>query len=100
MMASGITRIPGKFKAMQRLAIAFVFFLSVAPAGFSFGQPYPAKPIRRVVPYPPGGTPDIQGRLFAEKLRPRLGQSVIIDNRPGGNASVGMGFVARAAPDG
>jgi tripartite-type tricarboxylate transporter receptor subunit TctC len=63
-------------------------------------QTYPVKPIRLVVPYPPGGTPDMQGRLFAEKLRPRLNQAVIVENRPGGNASIGMTFVARAAPDG
>ena len=61
---------------------------------------YPAKPIRFVVPYHPGGTPDIQGRRFAEKLRQRLGQPVIVDNRPGANASIGMGIVARAPADG
>jgi tripartite-type tricarboxylate transporter receptor subunit TctC len=63
-------------------------------------QNYPVKPIRLVVPYAPGGTPDIQGRLFAEKLRQRLGQPIVIDNRPGANASIGMGFVARAPADG
>lgn len=62
--------------------------------------PYPTKPIRLVVPYFPGGTPDIQGRRFAEKLRERLGQPVIVDNRPGANASIGMGIVARAPADG
>ncbi len=61
---------------------------------------YPAKPIRLVVPYFPGGTPDIQGRRLAEKLRDRLGQPVIVDNRPGANASIGMGIVARAPADG
>lgn len=61
---------------------------------------YPAKPIRFVVPYFPGGTPDIQGRRFAEKLRDRLGQPVVIDNRPGANASIGMRIVAQAPADG
>src|SRR5690606_14586670 len=61
---------------------------------------YPEKPIRLVVPYGSGGTPDLQGRMFAEKLRQRLGQPVVIDHRPGANASIGMGFVARAPADG
>lgn len=61
---------------------------------------YPSKPIRFVVPYLPGGTPDIQGRRLAEKLRDRLGQPIVIDNRPGANASIGMGIVARAPADG
>jgi len=61
---------------------------------------YPTKPIRFVVPYFPGGTPDIQGRRLAEKLRERLGQPIVIDNRPGANASIGMGLVARAPADG
>ena len=61
---------------------------------------YPNKPIRFVVPYFPGGTPDIQGRRLAEKLRERMGQPIVIDNRPGANASIGMGIVARAPADG
>ncbi len=61
---------------------------------------YPTKPIRFVVPYFPGGTPDIQGRRLAEKLRERLGQPIVIDNRPGANASIGMGIAARAPADG
>ena len=61
---------------------------------------YPVRPIRLIVPYFPGGTPDIQGRLLAEKLRERFGQPVIVDNRPGANASIGMGLVAKAPADG
>jgi tripartite-type tricarboxylate transporter receptor subunit TctC len=61
---------------------------------------YPEKPIRLVVPYNPGGTPDIQGRMFGEKLRQRLGQPIVVENRPGANASIGMGVVARAPADG
>ena len=68
--------------------------------GTSKEAAYPEKPIRLVVPYNPGGTPDIQGRMLAEKLRPRLGQPIVIENRPGANASIGMGLVARAPADG
>jgi tripartite-type tricarboxylate transporter receptor subunit TctC len=61
---------------------------------------YPVKPIRLVVPFPPGGTPDVQGRLLAEKLAPRFGQQLVIDNRAGVNGSLGMELVARAPADG
>ncbi|MGZ8203797.1 MAG: Bug family tripartite tricarboxylate transporter substrate binding protein [Burkholderiales bacterium] len=61
---------------------------------------YPTRPIRIVVPFPPGGTPDIQGRIMSEKLAPRFGQPVVIDNRAGANGIIGMEIVARAAPDG
>ncbi len=61
---------------------------------------YPTKPIYVVVPAPPGGTTDIQGRMLAEKLAQRLDQPIVIDNRPGGSTSIGMGVVARAPADG
>ena len=61
---------------------------------------YPTKPIRFIVPFAPGGTPDIQGRMLAEKLAPRLGQQVVIDNRAGANGIIGMEIVARAPADG
>ena len=61
---------------------------------------YPAKPIRLVVPFPPGGTPDIQGRMLIDKLAPRLGQQIVIDNRGGANGIIGMEVVARSPADG
>jgi tripartite-type tricarboxylate transporter receptor subunit TctC len=61
---------------------------------------YPNRPIRLVVPFFPGGSPDLQGRLLAEKLRVRLGQSIVVDNRPGANGTIGVGIVARAPADG
>jgi len=81
--------------------VAVAVNVSGATAQTTAGEPgYPSKPIRFVVPYFPGGTPDIQGRRLAEKLRGRLGQTIVIDNRPGANASIGMGIVARAPADG
>lgn len=61
---------------------------------------YPDKPIRIVVPYPPGGTTDLLTRLIAQKLSESLKQSVIVDNRAGGAAMIGSDLVAKSAPDG
>jgi tripartite-type tricarboxylate transporter receptor subunit TctC len=61
---------------------------------------YPSKPIRCIIPFPPGGTADIQARMLFERLVPRIGQQVIIDNRGGANGSIGMELTARAPADG
>jgi tripartite-type tricarboxylate transporter receptor subunit TctC len=82
------------------LAIVAAAYCATAAAQSAKEPAYPAKPVRLVVPYFPGGTPDVQGRRLAEKLRERVGQPVIVDNRPGANASIGMGLVAKAPPDG
>jgi tripartite-type tricarboxylate transporter receptor subunit TctC len=63
-------------------------------------QTYPAKPLRVLVPFPPGGTPDIQIRMMSEHLLPRLGQAVLVDNRPGASGAIAMELAARAQPDG
>jgi tripartite-type tricarboxylate transporter receptor subunit TctC len=72
----------------------------LALAALSAAAQYPARPIRFIVPFPPGGGVDIVARALGEKLAPRLGQPVVIDNKPGANATVGTDFVAKAAPDG
>jgi len=63
-------------------------------------QAYPTKPVRLVVPYPPGGGGDLHGRLIAEKLGEVLGQNVVVENRSGGSGVTGSDYVAKAAPDG
>ncbi len=66
----------------------------------AFAQPFPAKPIRMIVPFAAGSATDQIGRAFAEKIAPALGQPVIIDNRPGVNGMLGADAVAKANPDG
>lgn len=65
-----------------------------------FAQSYPARPLRMIVPYAPGGPTDIVGRIVGQKLGERLGATVVVDNRPGGTGILGGEMVARAAPDG
>lgn len=71
-----------------------------ALAATAAGAGFPARPLRLIVPFAPGGTNDILGRIVAGELAPRLGQPVVVDNRPGANMVVGSEIVARAAPDG
>jgi tripartite-type tricarboxylate transporter receptor subunit TctC len=70
----------------------------VTPA--TFAQAWPAKPIRLIVPYPPGGFTDVTARLIGQKLQERLGQTVLVDNKAGANGTIGVADLARAAPDG
>lgn len=63
-------------------------------------QTFPSKTITIVVPFPAGGGPDLAARVLAEKLAPKLGQAVVVDNKPGAGALLGAGAVARATPDG
>ena len=77
---------------------AAVVALSAAPSASA--QTYPARPIRLVVPYPPGGPTDFVGRTVGQKLSQFVGQQVVVDNRPGAGTIIGSELVARAAPDG
>ena len=73
--------------------------LSVAAVA-AFAQTYPGRPVRLVVPYPPGGSSDVQARIVAQGLGERLGQPVIVENRPGASAIIGTDFVAKQPADG
>ena len=66
----------------------------------AFAQAWPAKPIRIVVPYPPGGFTDVTARLIGQKLQERLGQTIVVDNKAGANGTIGVAELARSAPDG
>jgi tripartite-type tricarboxylate transporter receptor subunit TctC len=66
----------------------------------STAQDYPTRPVRMVIAFPAGGPTDFVGRLIGEKLKTLLGQSVIIDNRPGANGAIGADYVAKSEPDG
>jgi len=81
---------------MKRLALAVLFLL----VGVAYAQPYPSKPLRLIIPFPPGGSNDVVGRAIANQLGERLGQAVVVDNRGGAGGTIGMDAAAKAAPDG
>ncbi len=83
---------------MTRAVLAALVFAACSAAAYA--QDWPARPIRFVVTFPPGGGADLVARTIAEKLNRTLGQQVIIDNRPGGGTVIGADLVAHAAPDG
>lgn len=88
---------------MQGMAPVAAIMLSMAlawPAAAAEAERYPAKPIRIVVPFPPGGSNDLLGRVISQKFSETWGQPAIIDNRPGGGSTIGIEVVVRAAPDG
>ncbi len=74
--------------------------VSGALPGFAFALDYPARPVRIIVPYPPGIAPDIVARMVAQALSERLKQQFVVDNRSGGASNVGTSIVAHAVPDG
>ncbi len=81
---------PGRFTA---LAFAALFSLA------SWAQ-YPSRPIKLIVPIPPGGAPDISARVIGQRLSELVGQPVVVENRPGSNGNIAMDLVAKSTPDG
>ena len=82
----------------RRAALAALATLALATSAIA--QPYPAKPIRLIVPYPAGGGTDFFARLVGQKMSELIGQPVVVENKPGAATNLGADFVAKAAPDG
>ena len=85
------------FAWIAGLTVAFGLLVA---QGLCAADTYPTKPIKLIVPWAPGGVVDVRARLIASRLGPALGQQVIVENRPGGGATIGTQVAARAAPDG
>ena len=83
-------------RMLQRIAL----LAASLGATLALAQPYPAKPIKVIVPYPPGGTSDILARALGPKMQEMLGQPWIVENKPGATGNVGADFVAKSPPDG
>ena len=82
-------------RRLLRVALLLVFV-----AGSAMAQPYPAKPVKLIVPFPPGGNTDIVGRLIAQKLSEALGQQFYVENRGGAGGTIGAEAAAKSPPDG
>jgi tripartite-type tricarboxylate transporter receptor subunit TctC len=85
---------------MYRCTVVLAGALAVIPGHFAAAQEYPARSVRLVIPFAPGGSNDILGRLIAARLGETLGQQVVADNRPGAGGSIGAELAAKAIPDG
>ncbi|HSQ03170.1 MAG TPA: tripartite tricarboxylate transporter substrate-binding protein, partial [Burkholderiales bacterium] len=82
------------------LSTAITLGFLIAYAGIAAAQTYPTRPIRLIVPFAPGGAADVVARIVAQPLGERLGKMVLVDNRPGGGATIGADLVAKSQPDG
>ena len=85
---------------MNALLKLFAACVLAACAFTVSAQPYPSKPLRFVVPFPPGGSTDLLARRLCERLQASMGQPCVVENKPGAGGAVGSEFVAKAAPDG
>ena len=86
--------------ASGAVAIALAVGSLLLPCSVAHAQNYPAKPVKMVVPFPPGGSLDIAGRLIAQRLTDAWGQAVVVENKPGAGGNIGADFVAKSPPDG
>ena len=87
-------------KIIMMVAVPGIIIATFGGSALAQSESYPNKPVRLLVPFPPGGSVDLVGRLVGARIAPGLGQQVIIDNRSGASGNIGMEIVARAAPDG
>ena len=84
----------------KAICAGLMFGLMGSIAGHSMAQTYPTKPVRLIVPFAPGGTTEVLARMIGQKMGEHLGQSVVVDTRPGASGSLGAGITASALPDG
>ena len=85
---------------MRRIGLVLAQFMLCAAALPAAAQSYPARPVRYIIAFPPGGSNDILARIIGARLTEAMGQTVIVDNRPGGGANIGAEAIARAPADG
>src|SRR5215475_7198316 len=85
---------------LRGLPILVFSLVAALASGPVLSQAYPARPIKLIVPFPPGGVVDFVGRLLAQEMTKGLGQPVLVENRPGGGSTIGIGLVAKAPPEG
>src|SRR3954468_24105322 len=85
---------------MASCIMRFVCLIGCLLVSLAAAQPFPSRPVRLIIPFPPGGSNDVVGRVIAAQLGERMGQSVVVDNRGGAGGAIGINAAAKSPPDG
>src|SRR5690349_21038420 len=98
---TGFRALPSAISPMKLRILAALAAVLAAVATVAYAEaPWPAHPVRMIVPFPAGGPTDVMTRLLSDRLGDALGQPVVIENKPGAGGTIGADFVAKSAPDG